>query len=132
MRRFSRIVPTLAIATSTTFCADLRIAEAVQSENKAQLRSSIAQKADVNAAGEHSLLPRACRATPSVAKKFGWRRTAGSGRRGISMRWSTWMRYCEIRSVRQDSRPKRILATTSIQTKPAKMSDAFDLGVFKP
>jgi ankyrin repeat protein len=51
MRRASPVVTTLVFSALTAFCTDLRVTEAVQSENKAQLRSLIAQRADVNAAG---------------------------------------------------------------------------------
>jgi ankyrin repeat protein len=51
MRRAGRIATALTFTALTAVGEDLRVAEAVQSENKAQLHSLIAQNADVNAAG---------------------------------------------------------------------------------
>ncbi|HEY4362463.1 MAG TPA: ankyrin repeat domain-containing protein [Bryobacteraceae bacterium] len=50
MRRCRRLVSGLAFTALAASCADLRVLEAVRTENKTLSRSLIAQKADVNAA----------------------------------------------------------------------------------
>ncbi len=52
MRRLERIVGALAMTALAASSADLRVSQAVQSDNKTLLRSLIAQKVDVNACSE--------------------------------------------------------------------------------
>jgi len=57
MLSFIRITSGLAFAALTVCASDLRVSEAVQSENKTLLRSLIAQKADVNATSVDGTAP---------------------------------------------------------------------------
>lgn len=52
MRRLERIASALALTALAASSADLRVSQAVQSDNKTLLRSLIAQKADINACSE--------------------------------------------------------------------------------